>query len=160
MGPPQKHTDEYEKKAWELIQKLTKKNYKSNAVIFMKAANQIKKSANPEAQEMYDFMFGMSKQQEAKAEKNTNNAIKLFDESIKYLSKCKWEDKISDEYSETKILKLNKELEINKKNPARLRDLFLEIATEEKKRGNEKNYNVHMGLYHFHNGLSNYPKKV
>lgn len=157
MGKNQQYTDEYEQKAFELIGKLTKRNCRNNAIIFREAANQIKKSANPEAQEMHDFMLGMSKQHEAKAEKDPHNAMKLFDEAIKYLSKCKWDNKISDEFSETKILKLKKEIDINKKDIARLRDLFFEIATEEKKRGNEKNYNVYMGLYHLYNGIRDYP---
>lgn len=144
MEKDRQHTDEHEKKVGELIEKLTKGNHRNNAIVFREAASQIKKSANPEAQEIHDFMLGMSKQQEAKAERDPHHAIRLFDESIKYLRKCNWEDKISDEYSETKILKLMKDLEINSKNPARLTDLFFEIATEEKKRGNEKDYNVNM----------------
>jgi hypothetical protein len=156
MDKNQQNTVELEKKTVDLIGKLTKNNYRNNAIIFRQAANQIK-SANPEAQEFHDFMLGMSKQQEAKAEKYPHKAIRLFEESIKYLSKCSWDDKISDEYRETKILKLKKEVEINRKNSARLRDVFVEIATEENKRGNEKASNLYLGLYHLYNGLKDYP---
>ena len=35
------YTDKYEEKAFEFIGKLTKRNYRNNAIIFRKAANQI-----------------------------------------------------------------------------------------------------------------------
>jgi len=158
MENNKEYTDEYERKTCDLIKKLTKKQFRKNAVIFREAANQIINSANPEAKEMYNFMFGMSKQQEAKSEKNPNTAIKLFDEALIYLAKCNWDDKISNEYSETKILKLKKEIEINKKNFTKLTDLFFDIATEENKRGDDENYCVNMGLYHLYNGISCCPQ--
>jgi hypothetical protein len=158
MENNKEYTDEYEKKTCELIKKLNKKHFGKNAVIFREAANQIIKSANPEAKEIYNFMFGMSKQQEAKSEKDPKTAIKLFDEALIFLGKCNWEDKISNEYSETKILKLKKEIEINKKNFTKLTDLFFEIATEENKRGNEESYRVNMGVYHLYNGIRCYPQ--
>jgi tetratricopeptide (TPR) repeat protein len=157
MEKDQQCTDEYVKKVGELIQKLTKRNHRKNAIIFMEAANYIKKSTNPEDQEFHDLMFGMSKQQEAKAEKDPHNAIRLYDESIKYLGKCRWDDKISDQYSETKILKLKKEVDVSQKNNSKLRGLFFEIATEESKRGNEKTGKLYLGLYHLYNGLKDYP---
>ena len=97
MENNKEYTDEYERKTCDLIKKLTKKQFGKNAVIFREAANQIIHSANPEFKEMYNFMFGMSKQQEAKSEKNPNIAIKLFDEALIYLAKCNWDDKISNE---------------------------------------------------------------
>ena len=152
MGKNQQYADGYEEKAHELIKKLTKRNYRHNAIIFRQVANQYKKSANPEAPEICNFMLGMSKQQEAKAERDSHRAVKLFGESIKYLSKCNWDDKISNEYAETKILKLQKEIDINRANTAICKDLFFEVATEEKKRGNETGYNVNMGLYYLLKG--------
>ncbi len=70
----QKYTDDFEKRCCELIKKLTKTKFKNNAVVFREAANQIIKSANPESQEIYNFMFGMSKQHEAKSEKDPKKA--------------------------------------------------------------------------------------
>jgi hypothetical protein len=150
-----KYTDDYEKRAVELVKKLTKNNFEQNAIIFREAADQIIKSANPDVQDIYNFFLGMSKQHEAKSQKEPSKALPLLDEALQYLSKCNWDDKISNEYIETKILKLNKQVEINKKNFPKLTELFYEIANEEKRVGDEKSSNMYMGLYHLHNGLSN-----
>ena len=158
MDNKQEYIDDYERKTFELIAKLTKDNYRNNAIVFREAANQIKDSAHPEAQEIYAFMMGMSIQHEAKDEKNPHNAIKLFDEAIGYLSKCKWDDKQSNEYIETKILKLIRQTEINKQNPETLADLFLEIAIEEKKIGKESGHNTYMGLHHLYKSTYEYPR--
>ena len=159
MKNNKEYTDEHEKKTHELINKLTKNNFKKNVVILKEAANEIIKSANPEAQAMYNFMYVMSKQQEAKSEKDPRKAIEHCDNALEYLSKCSHDDMMSNEYIETKIIKLNMELksEMNKKNFNRATELFLEIATEENKRGHEKSYHMNMGCYHLYNGKKYLP---
>ena len=73
------YTDKYEKSGIELIGKLTKTNIRKNAIVFREIANQFKKSAHPQADDIFNMMYGMSKQCEGKAETAAPTAILLFD---------------------------------------------------------------------------------
>ena len=166
MKNKKEYNDEQERKAHELVKSLTRKNYKKNAAILMEAAHQLSKSKNPEAQETYNFLVGMSKIQEAKLEKNTQRKIELYDVGLEYYGKADLnDDGVRNEYIATKIKRLRIELEtvMNKKDFIRSNELLFEIAKEEKSRGNEEGYYINMGLYHLYSAtkdLTNNPAKA
>lgn len=144
--------DEFEKEVAKLIPQLKKKNLRKRVSILEQAAVLIEKSANPESQQIRDFLLGMSKRLQGSAEKDNIKAIQFMDEALAFFEKVNI-DGSNIEYHRTKIMRYRRELDVSRENHSKYAEICLKISEENLALGDTKEYHVSKGLYHLFSSM-------